>query len=133
MGYVLQRFTLGTLNNMGTGMVPLILSGALIVLGLCTAVGAMLRTAIAAPEESRVRLVQLVRPTVFVLAGIALFAILVRVVGVVPAVIVMTFVGRLGSEGFGFVETTLLALALAGLAAGVFVLGLGVPLRLFPW
>ena len=119
-------YALGTSVRMGPGFFPLLVSGALVAFGLVTSLKAL---AVDEPIDRDWPL----RPLVLVLAGVAAFALTIRPLGLVVATILLVIVSALGGRGSRPVETVLLALAVAAFGALVFIRGLGIGARIWPW
>lgn len=124
----------GSLRRMGPGYFPLLLG-----LGLCfLAIVVLLDDARnTMPERSEpeadgpLRLTHRLRLTVLPLLGILLFALLIRTLGFIPAVLACCTTAGLAHAGNPLHEILLIALIMAVFGSAVFVFGLGVPIRLF--
>lgn len=66
-------------------------------------------------------------------AAIAVFAVSIDTLGLVPAVFALTLIARLAEPPFEAVDTLLLAAGLSLLAYLIFIFGLGMPLEAFNW
>lgn len=119
------RWDLGQLNQMGPGMLPAALGILLAGLGLLIAVRALF-TSGTLPEIAW-------RPLVLVGGGILAFAVTVDTLGMVPAVVVLTYLSVFADNKLGTVGATFLAAALALIAYLVFSVGLGVRVAPFVW
>lgn len=123
--YAYANYRLGTINNMGPGMVPLGLGCIIAGLGTITAVSAMFRTG-QLPKVA-------VRPLLSVVIGLAAFALIVEPLGLVPAIFALVCISASSHEDSRWRTTLVLCLGLSIIVSGIFVFGLGVPLRLFAW
>lgn len=123
--YAAGHYELGTLRRMGPGMFPMALGFILAAFGLVLMVPALLRPG-AMPET------RLWSP-LFVLAGVAGFAILIRPFGLIPAILAVTIISSLAELRIYPKSLVLLCLALCGIAYLVFRVGLGLPLPMFRW
>jgi putative tricarboxylic transport membrane protein len=119
-------YSLGTAARMGPGFFPLLVSIALLAFGLLTSVVAFVADE---PLEGNWAL----RPLVLVLASVAVFALALRPFGLIVAIMLLVGVSALGGRGSRLVETVLLAIGLSGFAVLLFVEGLGIPVRVWPW
>lgn len=119
-------YALGTAARMGPGFFPLLVSAALLTFGLLTSVVAFVSDE---PLEGNWAL----RPLVLVLASVAVFALALRPFGLIVATMLLVGVSALGGRGSRLVETVLLAIGLSGFAVLLFVKGLGIPVRVWPW
>lgn len=121
-----QDLRLGTLARMGPGFLPTLLSIALALTGVL-----ILVSGIARHEERIERLYP--RPVVFVSLAVLVFGLLVEGWGLFPAAFASVMVAALSGAGNRPVETVALAVVVSLLVSAVFVLGLGLPLPIFPW
>ncbi|MBI3506787.1 MAG: tripartite tricarboxylate transporter TctB family protein [Proteobacteria bacterium] len=118
-------YPMGDMRRMGPGWVPSALGWALVVLGGgIGAAGFFARAGAAMPERDT-------RPLTWLLLGVAAFALLLEHFGLVAAIFACVGVARLAERPYRPVETLALAAFLAALGAGIFVLGLGLPIPLF--
>lgn len=123
--YSYANYRLGTINNMGPGMVPMGLGVIIAGLGSISAISAMFRSG----DLPKVA----VRPLLSVVIGLAAFALLVEPIGLVPAIFVLVCISASAHEDTRWRTTLVLCVALSIVVSGIFVYGLGVPLRLFAW
>ena len=122
-----QNYEPGSARRMGPAYFPIVLSLALIGIGLATMARAWL-----VPGEP-VRDVA-AKALALVTAGIVLFGLLVQGAGLGVAVIALAAVSALASRRFRPLPTLALALALAAFSILVFVRGLGLQFReIGPW
>jgi hypothetical protein len=129
--YSLQTYEIGRISEMGSGMVPLMLGCALLILGIVTALGPMLRIAVLAQVGEDGSLSDLARPAFFVLLAILSFALLVDRIGMVLSVVILTCIGRLAGGPVDVLSSAALGTVLSVLAALIFVYGLSTPIPLF--
>jgi len=121
-----RAYPIGTAMRMGPGYFPTVLGALVALLGIVIAIrGACLAGAGLAPWG--------LRPLVLVLGGVLLFAALVRPLGLVVATLALVVTSSLGNREARLAEVAGLGLFLAALALGVFVYGLGLPFRVWPW
>jgi hypothetical protein len=119
-----RDYAFGSLTAMGPGFLPRLLSFALMLIGG----GLMLRSlVIAGPalEPSAIR------PQLFVLAAIVVFALTIETLGLAPAVVLVTATAALAVRDIRAAETVALALVLALFCVGLFVHLLGQPFRVW--
>lgn len=121
-----SKYTLGTAARMGPGYFPRILGILLIVLGVVIALQA-LRTR--GGPFPRFRL----RPLLLVLGSVVLFGAIVRPLGVALSTVILIVVASAASREFRPREALISGVLLAALAVGVFVLGLGLTLPIWPF
>ena len=121
--WVASDYPMGTLTRMGPGYVPIALGVILAVLGVTIAAGNR--------SAERVRLDASLRPFVFILGGILLWALIVDRLGFIAATAVL--VVCCASVERGTTPISILALVAGLCAAGylIFIEGLGIPLSTF--
>ena len=113
-----REYDLGTISAMGPGYMPMLLSVALIFFSLVIGIRAFV---IEGPPMAR----PLWRPVILILASIALFALLIRMVGLLPTTFIVTVVAAAASAESRRIETLALAVGLAIFCVLVFIYGLG--------
>lgn len=123
--YASSHYDMGTIRRMGPGMFPAGLGVLLAGFGALQAIPAVFRTG-TMPE------IRIWSP-LFVLAGVAAFAVLVRPFGLMPAVLAVTVISSFAELKVRPLSLVLLAAALCLLSWLVFVVGLGMPVALFRW
>ena len=116
-------YQIGSLTRMGPGFLPLALGAIGLALGLIIMLTALGRPGVI-PKIP-------LRPCLFVLASIAVFAFLLERAGLVPASFIAVVISSLGDRTARPVGTIVLA-TLTSLGNWlVFSLGLGLPMRAF--
>lgn len=120
-----SRYRLGTINNMGPGMVPFGLGIIIAGLGSTIAVPALFRAGTLPKIEFR--------SLACVVIGLAAFTLLVEPLGLVPAIFALVIISSLAHEDSRPVATLVLCAVLAVIVSAIFVYGLSIPLRLFAW
>jgi hypothetical protein len=120
-----SKYTMGTAARMGPGYFPRILGILLIVLGLILALRALRLQGPPLPSWKW-------RPTVFVLASVVVFGYIVQPLGMALSTVILIVFASAASREFRPREALISGVLLAALAAGVFVIGLGVQLPLWP-
>ncbi len=118
----------GSLLHMGPGYFPRMMSALLLFLGAIVAIlGLRHRRALpeAAPPWSW-------RAMATVLGGIVLFGFGLERFGLVASITALTLVSAYAEPRRGIIETLVLAVSMNAIAWLVFVLGLGMPLPLWP-
>jgi hypothetical protein len=125
--HTILHLSVGTGLRMGPGYFPLVLSGLLILLGLCVAVrGAGLESRSLAPAPWRGAALVLLAPVVF---GASL-----ETLGLAPALLVSAPLAAFASRRATPLGAAALSLGLALLCIVIFHFALRMPLRLFgPW
>lgn len=123
--YANASYDLGTFRRMGPGMFPLLLGVILAGFGGLIAVPAFFR----AGPRFQIRLWS----PLFVLAGVAAFALVVRPFGLIPAILAVTIISSLAELRVRPVSLALLCAGLCTLAWLVFRVGLGLPMPMLRW
>ena len=127
----LADLDIGTARRMGPGFFPIMLSGILIALGLV-----ILAKGFGQSDGERGALPW--RGLVVLLSVPVVFGVLIRPLGMVPVLLLTTFITSFASRRMSVVAAVLLAIGLTAFCTVVFNFGLGLPLRLFgplvePW
>ena len=128
-GYAATGYPLGTAFRMGPGYFPLLLAGALVVLGI-----AILITGVtAAAADSPVGVVPW-RGALFLLGALVYFGATVRGLGLVLALFGTALLSALASRHNAPLAAVAIAAALTVACVAIFHYGLGVAVPLFgPW
>jgi len=128
-GYAATGYPLGTAFRMGPGYFPLLLAGALAVLG----VAILIKGVTAAAADSPVGVVPW-RGALFLLGALVYFGATVRGLGLVLALLGTAFLSALASRHNAPLAALVIAAALTVACVAVFHYGLGVTVPLFgPW
>jgi hypothetical protein len=120
-----RQFAMGTAADIGPGFFPAVVAALLVVVGLVLAIKAL---ALDGPPVEPMRL----RPAAFVIAALAAFGLLIERGGLVLAVAALVFIASAAGGRFKPLHVAILALALVAIAVGVFRIGLGMQMRLWP-
>ena len=121
----ISNYSLGTVTRMGPGMFPAGLGFILAFLGALLFVQSFLRPG--PPLDIRV-----ISP-LFVLGGIAAFALLIKPFGMVPAIVAATVCSSIADLKFRPTSLILLCLGLCLIVPFVFIFLLGLRVPLFNW
>ncbi|MBX9843848.1 MAG: tripartite tricarboxylate transporter TctB family protein [Xanthobacteraceae bacterium] len=125
-GIVLSsRLDLGTPSRMAAGFFPMWLSVVLLGLGSVVLFRSFIR------EDEPVGQVE-VRPLIAVLLGVVVFSVLVERWGFALAGVLLIGVSRFAAGRYKPVEVAILAAALVGFSALIFLYALKLPLRFLP-
>ena len=123
---IASNYPLGSAARMGPGYFPRMLGILLIVLGAIVALRALRLQGPPLPRWPW-------RPTVTVLGSVVLFGAIVNWLGVAFSTILLIVTASTASHEFRPKEALIAGVLLAGLAVGVFVIGLKLQLPIWPW
>jgi hypothetical protein len=119
------QYQVGTATHMGPGFFPLLIGVAMASLGAVTAIKAF-----NAERELQSISLREIRLALQIIVAVVAFGLLAEPAGAVPAIAASTIVSRLAGGKCGLLEMAILIVALCAIACGIFIFGLGVPLRL---
>ncbi len=122
-----QQYEMGTLSRMGPGWFPTALGLLLMGLGLAIVYSALRL----APEDTSMPVFRW-RELTLVLGGVAAFAALVPVLGLILSAVLLLFIAATASHEFRLGETLVSIVVLVLLSYLVFVRGLGLQLPTWP-
>ncbi|MGV6871757.1 tripartite tricarboxylate transporter TctB family protein [Pseudochelatococcus sp. B33] len=125
IAYSLSTLRLGTLQRLGSGGFPTALGVILIVFGIIILIPA-LRTP---GTTTQIALF----PFLTITASLLVFAAVLRSLGLVPSVILMTVIAGLPDKNLTLVKSLILGIFLASAAALIFPIGLGIRMPIFAW
>ena len=120
------ELTIGTAASMGPGYVPRGLAILIMIFGLLMGGRAVFAGWAAFPAVA-------LRPLLLVSAAVALFAILLPLAGLAVTSAAVVLCAGLAAYDARPHENVLLAIGLSVFAVLLFVVGLGLPLRIWPW
>jgi hypothetical protein len=120
------QYEAGTATDMGTGYMPRLLAGGIVLFGAIIALKGL------GPGRGHPLPSFRLWPLLCVLAGIAAFGLLISRAGLVAAIFATVCAGKLASRELSWLQAVLLATLLSGLSAVLFVQLLGIPMRIFP-
>lgn len=121
-----RDYSLGTTTRMGPGYFPAMLGALLTLLGIVIAARTFL---VAGAPIDPVR----GRPIILIIASMLAFAALLEPAGLVIATVALVVVGCLASTETGIRDVAILIVFLLTVALGLFVYGLGLPIKIWPW
>jgi len=125
-----RDYPIGTALRMGTGYVPRLLCWLLFGLGVVVLVQG-LREAQDSQALSSAD-VSAWRPLVFVTASLVIFGLSIERLGLVISILLLIGVGAVAARGLRPFETLAAALVLILLSWGIFILGLGLTIPVWP-
>lgn len=121
-------YDLGTALRMGPGFFPLLLGGALILLGAAIVVEGLLRAEAEAVGEIPWRAIFLIA------ASVLIFGLTVRRLGLAPATFAATLLAAFSSRRTGWIAAFVMAAGLTAVCLVIFVELLGLPAPMIgPW
>ncbi len=123
--YAAEYYNLGTMRRMGPGMFPMGLGVVLAILGISIVIPALLRRGTVPEIRTRTPL--------FVLGGVAAFALLIRPAGLFPAIIAAVVISSLADGKIRPLSLAVLCSSLCLVAWLTFSVGLGLPLHVARW
>ena len=131
LGLWLSRdYPIGTALRMGTGYVPRLLCWLLLGLGAIVLVQGLREAQDARPLSSAD--VSALRPVIFVTASLVIFGLSIERLGLVVSILLLIGVGAVAARGLRPLETLAAALVLIILSWGIFILGLGLTIPVWP-
>ena len=131
LGLWLSRdYPIGTALRMGTGYVPRLLCWLLLGLGAIVLVQGLREAQDARPPSSAD--VSALRPVIFVTASLVIFGLSIERLGLVVSILLLIGVGAVAARGLRPLETLAAALVLIILSWGIFILGLGLTIPVWP-
>ena len=131
LGLWLSRdYPIGTALRMGTGYVPRLLCWLLLGLGAVVLVQGLREAQDARPLSSAD--IWALRPVIFVTASLVIFGLSIERLGLVVSILLLIGVGAVAARGLRPLETLAAALVLIVLPWGIFILGLGLTIPVWP-
>ena len=116
---------LGSLLRMGPGYFPTVIGGLTILFGIALIGKSLLE---GGPKVSRLAL----RELALLIGSIVIFAYALDTLGLVISIFLVVFISRLAARPVRWIETAVLALALALLGTAIFWWFLQLPVELWP-
>jgi len=116
----------GSPVRLGTGVFPAILSWGLIGIGTIVLIKGLV---VRGPGVGRVAW----RPVLLIGLAAALFALLIETGGLIAAMVVMMILAALAGDEHTIKEFSIFAVIMLVMAMAIFVWGLEMPLKVFPW
>lgn len=126
------NYRLGTPMRMGPGFFPVAVGVITALLGAFLVLRG-LRTA-EADEKITLALppLRVLRAASFILLAVVLFALLIRPAGLVASTVAVVALSSLAKAGGSLRETLALSIVLPAIAVAIFIVGLNMPLNLWP-
>jgi putative tricarboxylic transport membrane protein len=131
LGLWLSRdYPIGTALRMGTGYVPRLLCWILLALGVVVLVQGLREgqgAHLVSSEQGSAW-----RAVIFVTASLVIFGVSIERLGLVLSILLLIAVGSVAARGLRPLETAAAALVLIVLSWGIFILGLGLTIPVWP-
>jgi Tripartite tricarboxylate transporter TctB family len=124
--YATQGLSVGTASDMGPGYVPRALILTILVSGLAFVAKGFLASAMPLPAFAW-------RPLLAILAAVAVFAVCFEWLGLIVAVVAAILVAGIAARPTQPHVLLPFGAGVAAFSALLFVKGLGLPLKLWPW
>jgi putative tricarboxylic transport membrane protein len=132
LGLFLSRdYPIGTALRMGTGYVPRLLCWVLFGLGILVLLQGLRAVDAERPRPSSPG-ASACRPVIFVTASLIIFGLSIERLGLVVSILLLIGVGAVAARGLRVIETVAAALVLILLSWGIFILGLGLTIPVWP-
>jgi putative tricarboxylic transport membrane protein len=128
--YVSRDYPIGTAVRMGTGYVPRLLCWLLLGLGAWVLVQGFFETQ--SERAASLSATAAWRPLVFVTASLVIFGLSIERLGLVLSILLLIIVGAAGARGLRPFETVAAAVVLIFLSWGIFIVGLGLAIPVWP-
>ena len=125
-----RDYPIGTGLRMGTGYVPRLLCWILLGLGVVVLVQGLRQAQDARSLSSDD--ISAWRPVVFGAASLVIFGLSIERLGLVISILLLIGVGAVATRALRPVETFVAALVLIALSWGIFILGLGLTIPVWP-
>ena len=122
--YVALAYPFGTLEKMGPGYFPRVLSGILIAFGVVTLLKGL-------KSGEKVKGTWGWLPLLMLTIALLSFGFLMEHVGMIPALVVMFFAAAYAGKEFRFLEVLVLTVIMCIAATAIFIWGLKLPYVLF--
>ncbi|MCO5063530.1 MAG: tripartite tricarboxylate transporter TctB family protein [Rhizobiaceae bacterium] len=125
---IASRYQIGTMARTGPGYFPVSLGILLTAFGAVLAIRAYLD-----PPSSEPLPDFALRPLLMVLLGVVTFGLLIRSWGLVAAIVGLIVVSRFAKREGSVFETLLMIVVLTIIPLAIFVYGLGIPFKVWPF
>lgn len=123
------EYRIGSFSRMGPGLFPVIVGSLLALLGFVVLIVPLLKRSGSSALLPSIE----PRPFFVILAAIGTFAIVIEYFGLIPAVIMVTFISAMAHSSTTLLITTVVAVVISASAAILFRGLLQIPLDLFSW
>lgn len=121
-----RDYAMGVAQRPGTGVLPRILAYCLIVSGLALWIKSVIADGPPIGEWAW-------RPLAMITIATIAFALLIEPIGLVATMIVSLTLAAAGTHETRWREFAVFLLVMLAIGFGVFIYGLGMPIKVFPW
>ena len=128
--WISRDYPVGTALRMGTGYVPRLLAWMLLLLGLLILLQDLRTRSAEAPRD--VEALSSLRPLVFVTLSLIVFGLTIERLGLFLSTVLLAGIGSLAGRGKRPLETLIAGLVMAAVSVGIFILGLGLTIPIWP-
>jgi hypothetical protein len=128
--WVSRDYPIGTALRMGTGYVPRLLAWILLLLGLAILLQDLRTRTVEAQRDAET--LSSLRPLFFVTLSLLVFGLTIERLGLFVATVLIAGIGSLAGRGTRPIETLIAGLVMAAVAVGIFILGLGLTIPIWP-
>lgn len=125
-----SNYQMGSAARMGPGWFPSVLGAIMTFLGVLIAAIGLKNQATWAQTEG---IGWTWKPVVILTIAVVLFGAVLQPLGMVIAIILLTFISGLAAHDRHFKSLAIITVVMCLLCAGVFVWGLKLQMKLFPW
>ena len=128
--WVSRDYPVGTALRMGTGYVPRLLAWILLLLGLVILLQDLRARTAQAPRD--LEALSSLRPLLFVTLSLIVFGLTIERLGLFLSTVLLAGIGSLAGQGKRPLETLIAGLVMAAISVGIFILGLGLTIPIWP-
>ncbi len=125
-----SNYQMGSAARMGPGWFPSVLGGIMTFLGVLIAGIGLKNQATWAQTEG---IGWTWKPVVILTIAVVLFGAVLQPLGMVFAIILLTFISGIAAHDKDYKQLAVITVTMCLLCAGVFVWGLKLQMKLFPW
>jgi putative tricarboxylic transport membrane protein len=129
--YLSRNYPIGTALRMGTGYVPRLLCWILLGLGALVLVQGLRESEAERPPASSSG-ASAWRAVIFVTASLVIFGLGIERLGLIASILLLIGVGAVAARGLRPLETCAAAFVLVVLSWGIFIVGLGLTIPVWP-
>jgi len=118
----------GTPARMGPAFFPTVVGSLIAILGAALVIKSLANPAAGEPIETFH-----LRPLFFISASIVSFGLLIRELGLIPALVALILIARFAGKQGSMLELVVMVVTLIAVSVGIFIYGLNIYLRLWIW